>query len=236
MTKRSIRLYKKNTDTKKNKKHTKKKIQKKGGSGSVDERLERATSLTAHNQGSCPSCWSFTIVKIIRYWQRIYGENPTDTKDLNYLLKECGDNIKLVNYENELLTTWSQGPRNILRILNYLRVCFREMDPTPLQKVINIIDILVFGNKQQEKGKMISRINNLEKSLGIENDGEMTIPPRIRIIREKVEAMLYKSISGSGSDWLDETDVYSAWHSKPQRFCKKHESLNSLRMKNLQKK
>ena len=115
MTKRSIRLYKKNNNKKDtNKRHTKK-IQKKGGSGSVDEdRLERATSLTAHNQGSCPSCWSFTIVKIIRYWQRIYGENPTNTKDLNYLLKECGDNIKLVNYENELLTTWSQGPRKYI--------------------------------------------------------------------------------------------------------------------------
>ena len=73
---------KKNTNKKHtNKKHTKKNLYKKGGSGSVDEdRLERATSLTAHNQGSCRSCWSFTIVKIIRYWQRIYGENPTIQK------------------------------------------------------------------------------------------------------------------------------------------------------------
>ena len=229
MEKQSVRFRKvhrkntkKNTNKKHtNKKHTKKNLYKKGGSGSVDEdRLERATSLTAHNQGSCRSCWSFTIVKIIRYWQRIYGENPTNTKDLNYLLKECGDNIKLVNYENELLTTWSQGPRNILRILNYLRDCFREMDSTPIQKVINIIDILVFGNKQHEKGKIISRIINLEKSLGIENDGEMTIPPRIRIIREKVEAMLYTRVfPGSGSDWLDETDVYFAWHSSYKVFA-----------------
>ena len=59
------------------------------------------------------------------------------------------------------------------------------MDPTPLQKVINIIDILVFGNKQHEKGKMISRINNLEKKLGIENVGEMTIPPRIKLLEKR---------------------------------------------------
>lgn len=228
MEKQSVRFRKvhkkntkKNTNRKHtNKKHTKKNLQKKGGSGSVDEdRLERATSLTAHNQGSCRSCWSFAIVKIIRYWQRIYGENPTNTEDLNYLLKECGDNIRLVNYKNELLTSWSQGPRNILRILNYLRDCFREMDPTPLQKVINIIDILVFGNKQHEIG-IRTRMDKLEKYLGIENVGEMTIPPRIKIIREKVEAMLYTRVfPGSGSDWLDETDVYFAWHSSYKDFA-----------------
>ena len=48
----------------------------------------------------------------------------------------------------------------------------------------------------------------------------MKIPPRIRIIREKVEAMLYTRVfPGSGSDWLDETDVYFAWHSSYKVFA-----------------
>ena len=45
----------------------KKKNYKKGGSGSVDED-ERATSLTAHNQGSLRSCWSFATDKNYSLW------------------------------------------------------------------------------------------------------------------------------------------------------------------------
>lgn len=204
--KQTVRLRKR-----KEKSRTKKLLKRAG------TRIDRATSLTAHDQHLRKCCWSFAMVKIIRYWQRIFGETPTDTEDLMYIIKESGSTIDLVDEEEILQSTWQESSRDILRILNNISNWVEMIDVTKqdstspgrykIRSLVDIMNILVFGNKTGEP--LIPSIKKLEHHLNIENLEKLNAFDRIKIIKDKVHSTLNTTLfPGSDSDWLSEADVY----------------------------